>query len=188
MLKYNFDIPNRRCVICKGELTRKWKKTGGLESRAMFAKRQTCGYEWHGEKRRMTDCMRVYFTAERNPNYKGIMPKCATCGISISYTNKKGGMKTIKYCHPCWLKSEEYMNYLPIMIEANKKRGVAKRGRHPEALKPFAFKAGFTPHNKGIHAMRDKKIISIKQDGGLSKDIAVKFGISPSRVTQICND
>lgn len=119
----------RRCEICKEPIVRKKRRSGIMEDIGRFKKRRTCG-TYYGEDGRIrkTDCLIKILLNEKNPNYRGILPKCKTCGKKLkTYPAKRAKGE---HCFPC--------------------RVEAQKGIFPEHLKKFSFTVGMIPWNKSV--------------------------------------
>lgn len=153
------------CVICGKRLTRKFygfyeQKAGQKlyryarwERTSCFLQRKTCGkYQNEEGKWVKSECLKKYSLGERNPNYKGIMPRCIDCGKKISYKKVKERKHCVAYkrcinCFKKWAKETDYFrNTKQIKYIAERMR--KRKGIFPEHLRKFAFKKGMRPHNK----------------------------------------
>lgn len=130
-------IAIRKCVICESTLYRKTTLSGRTEQLSNFNRRTTCGnyYDENG-KSLHGECFIKNMLAEKNQNYKGIMPKCKTCGKRLNtYPTKRA---TGEHCKKCYI--------------------ILQTGKYPEHLKKYSFakgvisgvpfKKGMTPWNK----------------------------------------
>jgi hypothetical protein len=82
-----------------------------------------------------------------NPNYKGIMPRCADCGRAVTYPSKSSKQaERCKNCFEIWAKKTNYYSQTAqaIKIAENMRKS---KGICPTALKPYLFKKGNVPHN-----------------------------------------
>ena len=97
----------RKCLICGDTLFRKTRKSGKIEGWGRFLKRQTCGkYTDSSGKLHNSQCFIENIKLEKNPNYKGILPKCHSCGIRLnSYPSKNTKGEHCKKCEVARRKS-----------------------------------------------------------------------------------
>ena len=127
-------VYSRSCEVCGQTITRKLNNKGRFEDWQRFFKRKTCGMLPSGKK---SECFKQWLHGENNPNYKGGLPICKTCGNRTGwYYGGKGNPQN--YCRNC---------FQQIVAEKNRARMKLQRGIYPEALKTFAFKKGQKPHN-----------------------------------------
>ena len=81
-----------------------------------------------GEKYVRSECSKIAILADRNPNYKGIMPHCIDCGIRLkSYPTHN---TRAERCLGC---------------EISRKKGIC-----PDHLKPFCYEIGWNKKEKSL--------------------------------------
>jgi hypothetical protein len=129
-------IQNKKCVVCEVSLERKQGKGGRMETWERFMVRKTCGKKYVDGLLTNTDCLNTSILGDGNSNYKGIMPKCQTCGKRLNtYPAKRAKGE---HCKKCYV--------------------LQQTGNYPEHLKKYSFAKGVMsgiPFKKG-HATWNK--------------------------------
>ena len=88
----------------------------------------------------MTECLKIYaFYKDKNPKWRGGLPKCKTCGKDTSWYKSRNKRNPQNYCKPCFNKR---------LAIISKQLGKERKGIYPKALMSFAFRKGMRPQNK----------------------------------------